>query len=791
MFTNHIKLGLRKFKKNTGFFFLNITGLSIGLAAVISIGIWIYDEVSFNKMFPDHERIARVMQTQTFAGQKQTKENQPLQLAPVLRDEYGSFFEAVATSTFGTDIPVKFGETKVIGHGSFAEASIIQILKPDLLSGSKDALNDPSSILLSESLAKSIFGDENPVGKQIKLMSSLEVLVGGVYKDLPDNSDFQSWKFIAPWRLLAENQQYEERLGWGNSWFQTFVKTAEGTSMARISDQIKNIKRERYEDHDEAEMFLFPADKWHLYSEFENGENVGGAIEYVRIFAIIGLFILLLACINFINLSTAHAMKRAKEIGIRKTLGSGRKQLIQQFFTESILLVLLSFVIAIGISFLTLPFLNEITGKSLQFPWLELWFWISGILLVFITGILASAYPAAYLSGFNPIETLKGKLKTRDGSGAMRKGLVVFQFSISILLIIGTLVVTNQINFVKDRPVNYDQELLVSIPINSSKVIKNFQGLRQQLLASPAISNVAASDVKISNTQITNGGFNWKGKDPNMNDSFYTLRATYDFGKMVNWNIVEGRDFSREFRSDSTAILINETAVEYMGLDNPVGEYVQWGNNGNFKIIGVVKDMVTRSPFDPVDPAIFVLHYGGFLNFVNIEISSAGQLETAITHAQKTFTSFDPEGVFSYSFMDEDYKKNFVAEMRTAKLIGTFSGFAILISCLGVLGLSIYMAEQRRKEIGVRKVLGASVFSIWQLLTGQFMILLLAAFVLAAPVSYFLAKEWLHKFAYKTSFEPWILLIAAGLILMIMLFTLSYQTLKSAMSNPIKAIRTE
>jgi ABC-type antimicrobial peptide transport system permease subunit len=455
------------------------------------------------------------------------------------------------------------------------------------------------------------------------------------------------------------------------------------------------------------------------------------------------------------------------------------------------LLVLISFVIAIGVSFLTLPFLNQITGKSLAFPWLELYFWIAGILLVFFTGIVASAYPAAYLSGFNPIETLKGKLKTKDGSGIMRKGLVVFQFSISILLIIGTLVVTNQINFVKDRPLNYDQELLVSIPITSLKVIENFQSLRQQLLASPGISNVAASDVKISNTQITNGGFQWKGKDPNMNDSFYTLRATYDFGELVNWNIVEGRDFSREFRSDSTAILINETAVDYMGLDKPVGEYVQWGNNGTFKIIGVVKDMVSRSPFDPIDPAIFVLHYGSFLNFVTIKINSAEQVETAIAHAQKTFASFDPEGVFSYSFMDEDYEKNFVDEMRTAKLIGTFSGFAIFISCLGVLGLSIYMAEQRRKEIGVRKVLGASVFSIWRLLTGQFVVLLLAAFVLAAPISYFVAIEWLQKFAYKTSFKPWILLVAAGLILIIMLFTLSYQTLKSAMSNPVKAIRTE
>lgn len=797
MINTHFKIGLRNIVKNKGFFALNAGGLIVGLTAVLLISLWVHSELSYNKTLTNYNEVAAIMQRQTVAGEVKAYTGLPMQLTPVLRKEYGDHFKRIALSSRVRNYNVKYDGDMQMVRGRFAEPDLPYILDLDMISGNKDALQDISSVLISESTAKNIFGSEDPMGKTIKISSSLDVNVAGVYKDLPKNSNFKNVKFIAPWELLKKSANYEKRLGWGNYWFQVYVQLHDGKSLDKVASVIKDVFNENYikksKDRD-YQLFLFPMSKWHLYSKFENGISVGGRIEYVRIFSIIGIFILLLACINFMNLSTANALKRSKEVGVRKTLGSSRKQLIFQFFTESFMIILFSFGIALVFTFLLLPQYNTITLKDISIPFGAPAFWFVCLLLIGVTAVFSSLYPSIYLSAFNPVRVLKGLSTNNKTAVNLRKVLIVVQFAVSGILIMGTLTIIEQINHAKDRPIGFNKNQLVSIPINNNKVLRSFEVIKKELLESPFIQDVTASDVKVTAAYTTNGGdFEWKNKDPELRAQFYTIRATLGFGKMVDWKVLEGRDFSSKFPSDSLAFLVNETAVKYMGLENPVGEYVRWGDNGTYKIIGVVKDMVTRSPFDPITPSLFILHNGDFLEWVNVKIasSSTNAVEGAMDKIKGVFQKHDPGNIFRYSFIDEEYERKFNAERRIAKLVGWFSLVAIFISCLGVLGLSTYMAIQRKKEIGIRKVLGASVLIIWQLLSKQFVILIIVSLVIALPIGYYFSSQWLSEYSYRIQIGFWIFALSSGFILVVTLLTVSYQAIKSATSNPVNSIRTE
>ncbi len=797
MINAHFKTGLRNIIKNRGFFALNAGGLIVGLTAVLLISLWVHSELSYNKSLTNYDNIAAVMQRQTIDGEVNTYTGLPMQLAPVLRKEYADHFKHIATSSRVRNYNVKYNGDMQIVRGRFAEPDFTKIVDLQMVAGNRDALQDISSVLISESTAKDIFGIEDPMGKMIKISSRLDVKVAGIYKDLPKNSSFKNINFIAPWELLKKSANYEKRLGWGNYWFQVYMQLNDENSLESVTTTIKDVFNENYINKSKErdyQLFLFPMSKWHLYSKFENGVSVGGRIEYVRIFTIIGIFILLLACINFMNLSTANALKRSKEVGVRKTLGSSRKQLIFQFFTESFMIILFSFGLALVFTFLLLPQYNTITLKDIAIPFGQPSFWFICLLLVGLTAILSSLYPSIYLSAFNPVKVLKGLSSNNRTAVNLRKVLIVVQFAISGILIMGTLTIIEQINYAKDRPLGFNKDLLVSVPINNSKVLQSFDVIKSELLTSTSIEQVTASDVKITSAYTTNGGdFEWKNKDPKLRAQFYTIRATHGFGKMIDWKVLEGRDFSPEFPSDSLAFLVNETAVKYMGLKNPVGEYVRWGDNGTYKIIGVVKDMVTRSPFDPITPSLFILHKGDFLNWINIKIASnsTNAVEGAIDKMKEVFQKHDPGNIFAYSFTDEEYERKFNAERRVAKLVGWFSLVAIFISCLGVLGLSTYMAIQRRKEIGIRKVLGASVLIIWQLLSKQFLILILISLAIALPVGYYFSSQWLLEYSYRIEIGFWIFTLSCSFILIVTLLTISYQAIKSARSNPVNSIRTE
>ena len=793
MIKTNLRIGFRSIIKNKGFFALNAGGLIVGLTAVLLIGLWVHSEVSFNKSLTNYNTIASVMQNRTFAGEVRTNVGQAMQLAPVLKDQYGNHFEHVVTSTRARNYEITYGGNIVEARGRFAQPDLANILDLQMVQGDKKGLEDISSVLISESTSDNIFGNDNPIGKSLKLNTSLDIKVAGVYKDLPANSNFKNLNFIAPWELIKSSQNYSERLGWGNRWFQVFVQLNNQGSFANVSSMIKDVaQKNNPEDSGNAQLFLFPMSKWRLFSEFENGRSVGGKISSVKMFSIIGIFILLLACINFINLTTANALKRGKEVGVRKTLGSSRKQLIFQFFTESFLLILFSFCIALVLAVILLPQFNTLTLKEVYIPFDKLSFWATSILLIFVTAVLSSLYPSVYLSSFKPVKALKGAKDKSKSPLVLRKTLIVSQFVISSVLIIGTLTVASQINHVKNRPIGFDKDLLVSVPINNDNVLKSFGTIKNELLESIHIDQVTASDVRVTGTYTTNGGFDWKGKDPNFEEEFYTIRATHGFGKMVDWEILEGRDFSPEFASDSLAFLVNETAVKYMNLKNPIGEFVQWGDDGRFKIIGVVKDMVTLSPFDPIVPTLYVLHDGDYLNYVNVKIASnTDNVETAIGTIESVFQKYNPENLFTYRFLDDEYQENFNTEKRTGKLIGIFSIVAIFISCLGVLGLSTYMAIQRKKEIGIRKVLGASVNSIWQLLSKQFIILLFISLLIALPIGYYFSSQWLMEYSYRINIGFWILALAGGIILCITLITVSIQAIKAATSNPVNSLRSE
>lgn len=798
MFKNYLKSAWRSLLKKKGQSFLNIGGLAIGMAATLLIGMWVNGELSFNKDFENYDTIAQVMQSQTFGGEIYTGVNQPMQLAPVLSDTYGNHFKHVVTSSFTNNMLLTVADKKISRAGNFMEPGITELLSLKMLQGSRDALNDPSSILLSQTTADALFGNLDPMGKVVKIGTSMEAQIAGIYKDLPKNSEFGDLTFIAPWELLKTAANFEERVGWGNNWFQTFVQLQDGVDFETVSNLIKNAKYDNIKNGDNPAsiktkpiIHLHPMQKWHLYSKFENGVNTGGLIERVWLFGIIGIFILLLACINFMNLSTAKSIKRAKEVGIRKTVGSVKGQLIIQFLSESLLIVTLAFIVSLILVLLGQSFFNDLTGKSIGIPWGSTLFWITCFGFILITSLISGSYPAFYLSSFEPTKVLKGTFNSGQGASRLRKGLVVFQFTISIVLIIGTITILRQIEFVKERPLGYDREQLLYVPMNTSEIVTHFDALRDELLQSKDIAEVAASDVLVTGTFTTNGGFDWKGKDPNMSEEFNTLRATHGYGKMIDWEIKEGRNFSREFKSDSLAFIVNETAVKYMGLENPVGEYVKWGDNGSFKIIGVIKDMVTQSPYDEVRPMLFTLHYGRFLNFVNIKIGKNANTKEALAHIESVFQKRDPESLFSFTFFDDEYARNFINEERMAKLASFFALLAILISCLGIFGLSAFVAEQRTKEIGIRKVMGASVLGLWKMLSKDFIFLVVLSSCIAVPLGYYYMNDWVQEYAYRIDISWWIFAIAILGALVITLITVSFQAIKAAIINPIKSLRTE
>jgi putative ABC transport system permease protein len=798
MLRNYLKIAWRNLVKNKFSAAINIGGLAVGMAVAMLIGIWIWDEISFDRNFPNYHRIASVMKNQDLNNQIETWNGEAYPLGDELRNHYGSNFKHVIMAAWTAGRILTYGEKHLKISGNYMEPDVTDMLSLDMIKGSRQGLKDPGSILLSQSAAKDLFGDDDPMGKPIKIDNKLDVIVTGVYKDLPLNSTFSDLNYIAPWQLLVNAEHYDTRFNnpWGASWFQTLVQIADHSEMSLVSQKIKDAELNQIQNNDDVrfkpQLFLQPMSNWHLYSEFKNGVNAGGAIQYVWLFGIIGVFVLMLACINFMNLSTARSERRAKEVSIRKSVGSLRKQLILQFYIESGLIAMLAFFISLFIVQLAMPFFNDLSGKKMQVLWSYPLFWLLSIGFSLVTGLIAGSYPALYLSSFNPVKVLKGGFRVGRFASVPRKVLVVIQFAVSIILIVGTLVVFQQIQYAKSRPVGYSRNGLLIVPLQTDEINRKYDVVRNELIKTGVVSHVSESESSITSIYIGNSGFEWKGKDPQLQEEFTSMAIGPDFGRTVGWQIIDGRDFDASNLSDSLGFVVNEAAVRYMGLKNPVGERIEWKGNGIYHIIGVVKDMVTSSPYDQPRQTFFCWEpRWGHLNNVNIRVNSEVSMHDALAKISLIFRKFDPLAPFVYQFADEEYAKKFTNEEKVGKLASSFAILAIFISCLGLFGMASFTAEKRIKEIGIRKVLGATVFNLWRLLVKEFVELVIISLLISIPLSWYLMHQWLQNFEYRSEIEGWIFVSTALGAILITLSTVSYQSIKAAVSNPVNNLRTE
>ncbi len=794
MIRNYLKVAIRNFSRNKVFSFINISGLSIGMAVTLLIGLWIWDEISYNKQFENYDRIAQVMQTQSFNGELGTQHSLPFPIGEQLKKEFGSDFKFVAMSSWNNDHIISAGEKKVIIDGSYMEPAATNMLSLHMLSGTRSGLNDMHGILISKQTAHTLFGETDPLGKLIKIDNDQQVKVTGVYDDLPDNSAFGNMRFIASWKLYLTNLQwaFKESDPWRANMFQAFVQVTDQADMQKVSDKIRDIKIKMVRPDDALHkpvVFLHPMSQWHLFDEFKNGVNVGGRITYVWLFGIIGCFVLLLACINFMNLSTARSEKRAREVGIRKAIGSRRSQLVAQFFGESMFYVVIAFVLSLLLAGVSLEFFNQVADKKMTMPWNQPLFWMSGILFSLITGAVAGSYPAFYLSSFDAAKTLKGAFRVGRLASVPRKAMVVIQFTVSVILIIATITVFRQIQFAKNRPVGYSRNGLIMSYMATDDIHKHFEAVKEDLNQSGAIAGIAESSSTPTFVDEVDDGFEWRGKDPTLQASAGVIYVSGDFGKTVGWQIKEGRDFSNNFPSDSAAFVINESFAKFMGVKHPVGETIRW-NNKSYLIVGIVKDMMMESPYQPVFRTIFQRSFNAE-HFINIRVNPRLNIHEALTKIEPVFKNYNPAQPFEYKFIDEEFAKKFGDEERIGKLAASFAILAISISCLGLFGMASFMAEQRTREIGVRKVLGASVFNLWRLLSREFLVLVLISLFIAIPLSWFYLQGWLQQFNYRKEMSWWIFASAGAGALAITLITVSYQAIKAAVANPVKSLRSE
>ncbi|HTI59110.1 ABC transporter permease [Mucilaginibacter sp.] len=793
MIKNYLKVAWRNLVKNKASSFINIGGLAVGMAVAMMIGLWIWDELSFDKYHENYDNIAQVMQHETFNGNINTGTAISLPLDAELRKSYGSDFKHIALSSWNDPHILNVGNKNISYRGSFMGAEAPDMFTLQMLAGDRNGLKDRSSILLSQSVATALFGNTAPVGKAIKLDNKDIFKVAGVYQDLPANTTLHDVAFIGPWEYYIHSPGNERSLtDWGDNSLFMYVQMADNADMEKISAKIHDIKLNNMSKEDrkfKPVIFLQPMSKWHLYSEFKNGMNIGGAIQYVWLFGTIGIFVLLLACINFMNLSTARSEKRAKEVGIRKAVGSLRGQLIRQFFCESLLISTLAFGVSILLVRLAMPWFNDVAGKQMSILWGNPLFWAAGAGFALLTGVIAGSYPALYLSSFNPVKVLKGTFKAGPFAAIPRKVLVVTQFTVSIVLIIGTIIVFKQVQFAKNRPVGYSRGGLVNIEVTNDDLHKHFGALKADLLKSGAVTEVAESSSATTGLNNNRGDISWTGKDPSSSVFFGSIRVSTEYGKTVGWQFTQGRDFSDRYISDSLAVVLNETAVKYMGLKKPIGEIVNVGKR-DLTVIGVVKDMVMESPYEPVKQTIFYLGRGAYDDML-IRINPGISAHEAVEKIATVCKMYSPSVPFSYKFADDEYARKFSNEQRIGKLASVFAGLAIFISCMGLFGMASFVAEQRVKEIGVRKVLGASVFGLWRMMSKDFVVLVIISVIIAIPLSYRFMDSWLQHYTYHTSLSWWVFALTAAGALLVTLLTISYQSIKAALANPVKSLRSE
>lgn len=800
MIWNNFKIAWRNLTKNKVYSFINIFGLAIGMAVTILIGLWIFDEANYNSYVKNSDKIAQIYQTQTFNGRKGTGPAIPRPLEMAMREEFGDKFRHIIMSSWTMPRYLVYEDKNITREGSHLQPGFVDMFSLKILKGDPEGYSQKNEIALSESTARALFGDLDPLGKVVKFNRQDDLLVSAIYEDVPRNNSMFEIDYIVSWEYYLDTQEWVKNAvdRWGNNSFQMYVQIADNQDMDGVNLAINDIKKRNAGEEQEfdPQIFMLPMKDWYLNGNFENGVQTGGRIENLWLFGTIGLFVLLLACINFMNLSTARSEKRAKEVGIRKTLGSERGQLVRQFLSESLFTVLLAFMVAIGIVQTSLSSYNELSGKAISFPWSSGAFWGICALFILFTAFLAGSYPALYLSSFNPVTVLKGTFKAGKNAALPRKALVVVQFTVSVALIIGTMIVMKQVEHGKNRPIGYQKNGLIQIPIMSEDFSGKYDIIRNEFIASGGAAAMASSMSPATAVWSNRSGYTWEGKPEGFQEDFAWVEVSFDYAETMQLEFIEGRDFSREFASDSNAVIINETAVKYMGITDPVGKFLTDEDSDENaepprKIIGVVKDMLMQSPYKPVKQTLFLIDKNENLSYYNVRLNPENSVQANLELLEGVFKQHFPDLPFDYEFIDEQFKLKFQTEERIAKLAGIFTLLAIFISCLGLFGLASFVAEQRTKEIGVRKVLGASVANLWLMLSREFVILVTLSLAIAIPVAWFVMQNWIAKFDYRTSIGVWVFVIAGIGAMALTLITISFQAIRVATGNPVNSLRDE
>jgi len=786
MIRNYIIIAFRNMQRSKAFSIINVVGLALGMASSFIIMLWVYSEISVDRFHKHDAHLYSVFERMYFDGTMEAGYVSPGPLAEELKVK---FPEVKYASGFAENEILSFeAEGKILKkEGNFAGADFFKMFSYPLLAGSVDhALNTPVSIAISKRMAEDLFGSvENAMNKSIRCKDEIDFTVTAVFDDLPDNSAIQ-FDFLLPWEFFLNT--YPWLKDWSNNGPFTFLVLHESADVTLFRSKIKDFAERYSEDNFRVELDIQKYSNAYLYSKFENGVPASGRIQYVILFAAVAVFILLIACINFINLSTARAVKRLKEISIRKIVGAARGTLIRQFFGEALVVVLISSIIAVVAVWVSLPFFDGLVQRQLMIPFNHPYFWLAIALLIFITGLVAGSFPAMYLSSLKPVGMLKGATTLNSSGLSFRKVLVTFQFSLSLILLIGTMVVSQQMNYMQSYQLGYDREHLMYIPLEGELPAK-YSVFKNQLVSSQSISSVTKSTYPPNAMQAATVGVNWEGKKPDANISFSFSAVGHDFVKTLNLPIVRGREFSEDYLSDSSAYIINESAMKVMGYEDPIGKPLTfWQTSGT--IIGVVKDAHFNSLHYAVPPMIFRLDRGEERGYALVK-TEAGNTAEALQLLEKVCKELNPKSPFTYQFADLEYAKMYASKTVVSKLSNTFASLAIFISSLGLLGLMIFTTAQRTKEIGIRKVLGASISLLFALLLKEIFLLVVIALCIASPLAWLAMKNWLSNYAYHIEYSWLTGLVAAAFLILIALVTISYQTARALLENPVNSLRTE
>ena len=790
MFKNYLKIAWRNIMRSKGYSALNILGLATGMAVALIIGLWVQKEYSYDKFLPGYQQAYQVRRNYHGNGDTITYNGSSLKLADALRSQVPEMEYVAETDDFDSH-GLTAGGTKLYMTGGHTAGDFLKIFQYPLLKGNANTvLNDPYSIVLTESTAKALFGAEDPINKTVRFDNKNDLKVTGILKDVPANSTFQ-FNYLVPFSYYEANNDFvksarHQNFEWNG--FHTYVKLKPGISFEQVSSKIKDIEKV---DKDNimsrvSDVILQPLQNWHLYSSYEKGKETGGFIEYVRMFTIIGILVLLIACINFVNLSTARSEKRAREVGVRKTIGSQKKDLIFQFLTESVLLSFIAFMFSLLIVQLTLPAFNTLTDSKINIPFSNGFFWLVLAVGVLITALAAGSRPAFYLSSFNPVKVLKGAILVGRTATLTRKMLVVLQFSCSIALIISTFIIYRQIQYAKNRSAGFNMNRLMMTDMNED-LDRNYTAIKNELIQRRIAESVTSATSSATRTGGHRDVDDWPGKRPGETIDMGRIDVSENYFKTLGMTMKEGRDFNS--RTDTLSAIFNEAAIKLMRLKDPLNQTITYFDS-RLRIVGIVRDALTVSPFAPADPTIY-LYDPNPHGVMMYRLSSGNKTPDAIAQLTTIFGKYNAAYPYTYTFADESYAAKFNLEVLIGKLAGLFAGLAIFISCLGLFGLAAYMAEQRTKEISIRKVLGASVPQVWLLLSKEFIILVLISSVIASPIAFYYLQGWLQKYSYRISIGAAVFFWASLTALAITLATISFQAIKAALVNPAQSLRSE